>query len=105
MAWYNGLCLCIAVLVVGCSSTSKMNEVESQAQQHMAIADTLERASALKEATIEYTLVAELFPSTSVYVAAVRKAALLYSSPSNPAANDSASQFWLTKYLAFTESA
>jgi len=70
----------------------------------MAIADTLERASAFKEATLEYTLVAERFPATSVYPAAVRKAALLFSSPLNPIANDSISRYWLTRYLDITHS-
>lgn len=81
-----------------------MNDAEVQAQRHMAIADTLERASALKKATDEYLLVAERFPSTSVYAIAVRKVGLLLGSPANLAANDSASLFWLNKYLTLTES-
>ena len=81
-----------------------MSNAELQAQRHMAIADTLERASALRKATGEYLIVAERFPSTSVYASAVRKLALLLESPSNPAANDSSSLYWLNKYLALTPS-
>ena len=80
-----------------------MNDAEVQAQRHMAIADTRERASAFKTATGEYLLVAERYPSTSVYPLAVRKVGLLLGSPSNPAANDSASRYWLNTYLTLAE--
>ena len=91
----------LAVLFLqGCSSTGVVSDEEIQAQRLMATADTLESASAITKATNEYLLVAEHFPSTSVYPRAVRNAGLLLGSPSNPAANDSASQYWLNKYLA-----
>jgi len=96
--------LLVPLFLYGCSSTGMVGELEIQAQQHMLIADTLERASALPKATREYLLVAEHFPSTSVYPKAVRKAAILLGSTSNPAANDSASLFWLEKYLSLTSS-
>lgn len=104
MAWRSGTCVLVGMLIVGCSSTRRLSDVEFQAQRHMAIADTLERAAALAEATLEYTLVADRFPATSVHAAAVRKAALLYSSPINPIANDSVSRYWLTRYLDLAES-
>jgi len=104
MAQHRGLYLLIAVLLYGCSSSGVVNDVEVQAQRHMAIADTLERAFALKEATLEYEIVAERFPSSNVHATAVRKAALLFSSPANPAANDSASLYWLNTYLDLTKS-
>jgi hypothetical protein len=104
MARYRGLYFLTAVLLYGCSSSGVVNDVEVQALRHMAIADTLERTSALKEATLEYEIVAGRFPSSSVHAAAVRKTALLFSSPVNPAANDSASLYWLNIYLDLTKS-
>jgi hypothetical protein len=104
MVQRNGLWFLVVFLLDGCSTSGVVSDVEIQAQRHMAIADTLERASELKEATLEYQIVAEKFPSTSVHAAAVRKAALLFSSPANPAANDSTSLHWLNTYLALTRS-
>jgi hypothetical protein len=105
MALRNVLPLIVVLAAAGCSSTGGLSDPETQARRRMAIADTLERASALKEATLEYTIVAERFSGTSVHAAAVRKAALLYSSSANPAANDSSSRYWLTRYLDLTRSA
>ncbi len=102
MSWYDGVCLIAAAFIVGCSSSDNLSNTEREAQRHMAVADTLERASALKEATLEYALVARNYPSTSVYPTAVRKTALLLSSPANPAANDSASRYWLSVYLGLS---
>jgi len=104
MERHKGLYLLIAVLLYGCSSSGVVSDVELQAQRHMAIADTLEHAYALKEATLEYKTVAEHFPSSSVHITAVRKTALLFSSPTNPAASDSASLYWLNAYLDLTKS-
>lgn len=104
MSWHNEIYLLAAVFIAGCSSSGSLNTAEFEARRHMAIADTLEQASSLKEATLEYSLVARKYPSTSVYPTAVRKTALLLSSPSNPVANDSASQYWLSIYLGLTRS-
>jgi hypothetical protein len=104
MEQYRVLYLLIAALLYGCSSSGVVDDIELQAQRHMAIADTLERANALKEATLEYKIVAERFPSSNVHTTAVRKTALLFSSPANPAANDSASLYWLSTYLDLTKS-
>lgn len=104
MVWRDVSCLIAGGLILGCSSSHTVNNAEIQAQRHMAVADTLERASAFKEATLEYTIVAERFPATSVHATAVRKAALLYSSPVNPVASDSISRYWLTTYLGLTQS-
>ena len=104
MAQRNAAWLLIVLAFCGCSSSGLLSDAEIQAQRHVAIADTLERASALKEATDEFLIVAERYPSTSVYALAVRKAALLLGFPSNPAANDSASLYWLNKYLTLTNS-
>ena len=92
------------VMVAGCSLTGIVNEKESEARRRMVAADTLERARSFKEATIEYTRIAEQFSSTSVYPAAVRKAGILYSMPSNPLMNDSASAYWLGIYATMANS-
>ncbi|MEK9136909.1 MAG: hypothetical protein AAB393_07285 [Bacteroidota bacterium] len=94
----------VVSILFGCSATITTSDIEVQAQRHMALADTLERASELEEATLEYQIVAERFPSTSVHSTAVRKTALLLSAPNNPAANDSAAHHWLNTYLNLTQS-
>jgi len=104
MVWHSTFRLVPLAFIAGCITTGSIDNVEVEAQRHMAIADTLEQASELKEATLEYTLVAERFPTSGAYMTAVRKAALLFSSPENPAANDSASRFWLNTYLKLTHS-
>ncbi len=105
MAWHSSLyTLLVAVFLYGCTSSSTISDAEFQAHRHMARADTLERSFALREATTEYMIVAEHYTSTSVHPGAVRKTALLLSAPSNPAANDSASRYWLDTYLRLTQS-
>jgi hypothetical protein len=104
MGWHNALPVIPFVFIVGCIATGSLDNVELEAQKHMAIADTLERSSELKQATLEYTLVAERYPTSSAYLTAVRKAALLFSTPENPAASDSASRFWLNTYLKLSPS-
>ena len=104
MARHKGLSLLIAALLCGCSSSGIVNDVEVQALRHMAIADSLEHTVALEKATLEYEIVARRFPSSSVHATAARKAALLFSSPANPAANDSASLYWLNVYRDLTTS-
>lgn len=75
------------------------DNVEARAEYHMAIADSLESLQMLRDAALEYKLVAELFPNTSHYSEAVRNTALLYSNPANPAADDSLSLQWFQTYL------
>ncbi len=75
------------------------NIAEARAEYHMQLADSLESAFMLKEAALEYKLVAELYPNTSYYPAAVRNTALLYSNPANPGVDDSLSLHWFQTYL------
>ncbi len=93
--WFLGLS--------GCGSTSPVNiSSEDRAEYHMRVADSLEAASALREAALEYKLVAELYPTTSHYPNAVRNTALLYSNPTNPAGDDSLSLQWFQTYLTLS---
>lgn len=91
--WVIGLSACRTTSPVIVSS-------EDRAEYHMRVADSLEAASALREAALEYKLVAELYPTTSHYPNAVRNTALLYSNPANPAVDDSLSLQWFQTYLA-----
>ena len=72
----------------------------SSAARHFNLAEKLERDSSYREATFEYTMVAERFPASEHYPSSVRKAALLYANPLNPSANDSAASFWFAQYLS-----
>lgn len=89
--------------LTGCRSTSPVVvSSEDLAEYHMRVADSLEAASALREAALEYKLVAELYPTTSHYPNAVRNTALLYSNPANPAGDDSLSLQWFQNYLTLS---
>ena len=96
------------LLLSGCASfESEQSGTEpwSPVERHMAIADTLEQINLLAEASLEYTLAAQLYPSSEYYPMAVRKAAFLYSDRRNPARNDSVSIFWFQRYLELPLSA
>ncbi len=96
------------LLLSGCrsfESDQSGSEPWSPVERHMTIADTLEQANLLAEASLEYTLAAQLYPSSEYYPMAVRKAAFLYSDKRNPARNDSVSIFWFNRYLELPLSA
>jgi hypothetical protein len=80
-------------------SSNAERDAEGRAEYHMRVADSLESASALQEAALEYKLVAELYPKSSYYASAVRNTALLYSNPANPAVDDSLSLQWFQTYM------
>jgi hypothetical protein len=71
---------------------------EQRAEEHIKIADELQSECRWGEAAMEYAIVAEHYSNTRFYEAAVRKAAILFVHPDNPAANDSASLRWLSDY-------
>ena len=96
---YSGIVMVFVLLAAGCSTLPDSRDAESQAAYHMRLAETLERASLLREATHEYTIVAEQYPSSTSYPAAVRKAAFLSMNRWNPAINDSVSLHWFNVYL------
>jgi hypothetical protein len=90
----------VMFLFAACSpKTTAEYDAESRAEYHMRVADSLETMYALREAALEYKLVAELYPATSHYPNAVRNTALLYSNPANPAVDDSLSLQWFQTYL------
>ena len=96
-AWQIAL---LAAIIWGCSESEIGKEdARSPADRHMHLGETLEQRSMLREATFEYTLVAELYPSSEHYPEAVRRSALLFSNPDNPAYSDTASNYWFERYL------
>lgn len=100
MRWGKFYCAALTCIVAACGPSSNADyDAESRAEYHMNVADSLEASSSLREAALEYKLVAELYPKTSHYPNAVRNTALLYSSPSNPGVDDSLSLQWFQTYL------
>ena len=90
----------LLIALAGCSTSPAIRKADADAMRHVALGDSLLRLSFLREATLEYNLVAERYPSTSVYAPAVRRAALLYCDPANPSRDDSAAIHWFGVYLA-----
>jgi len=86
-------------LHVGCSTWPGDDSSEAEARRQLDLAQRLQASGAIREATHEYTIVAEQYPTTGVHATAVRKAAQLYASPSNPSRNDSTATFWLEVHL------
>jgi len=99
MGRYDLLFVLPLFTTLGCTALFPDRLADSEARQHISLAKSFEQGSELKEATLEYTFVAENYPSTRYFAEAVHKAALLYSMPSNPAANESAALRWLQTYL------
>ncbi len=98
-----GVVLFAGLALASCGPSSNADrDAEAGAEYHMRLADSLEAASALREAALEYRLVAELYPKSSHYPNAVRNTALLYSNPSNPAVDDSISLQWFRTYLTLS---
>jgi hypothetical protein len=86
-------------LTAGCSGLAGRSDADLRAGRHMKTADSLESVSQLREAALEYVIVAELYPSTAYYPEAVRKAALLLSNLMNSAPDDSVALHWARVYL------
>ncbi len=89
----------VCLIAGGCAGTRIDSDTEARAARHMALADSLEQALVLDQAALEYQIVAELYPSSSYYPAAVRKASLLNLNPDNPMRNDSLALHWVSTYL------
>jgi hypothetical protein len=88
-----------AATMAGCgSAVGDRTTEEAQARRQVDLARSLETASNLREAAHEYLIVAQQYRNSSVWPTAVRKAALLYANPLNPAHNDSISLACFTAY-------
>lgn len=89
----------LLLLLAGCASVPVDRDSEALAKLHMHVADSLARASRFQDAALEYGIVAELYPQTSFYPAALRDAAFLHLHPDNDSANDSTALYWFNAYL------
>ncbi len=94
----------LLLMTAGCATPvpEQPRPEESEARRHLSRAEFFEKTAAFEAAAFEYTFVAENYPSTTYYSEAVRKAALLYSMPSNPGADQASALRWLRAYLTLT---
>jgi hypothetical protein len=89
----------------GCGSSAQVHENkasderETNAEYHLAFADSLETAGAFQGASLVYKMLAELYPNSIYYASAVRNLGHVYVNPFNTARNDSIALYWFTKHL------
>jgi hypothetical protein len=88
-----------AVTISGCDLIPVTGATDVRVQRRMKTADSLEQEGNFRSAASAYASVAEEFPESSYYPAAVRRAALMYSISPYAASNDSAAYKWYLKYL------
>lgn len=88
-----------AACIAGCSMFSG-GRIEDAAWYHMRLADSLEQRMAFREAALHYQSVAEEYPLSTAYPAAVRRTGFLYASEFNEARNDSTALHWLNVCLS-----
>jgi len=84
----------------GCTLVSDSTGPGGEAGYRMHIADSLEQEGKFRSAATEYSTVAEQYPQSSYYPAAVRRAALMFSISPYSAGNDSAAYRWYLAYLS-----
>ena len=90
-----------AILTMGgCGGTDNVLTPEQLAVEHIVQARLLEDEGRWHEAATEYSIVADLYPESSYYETAVRKAAALFSHPDNDGVSDSTALRWLQEYSA-----
>ena len=82
----------------GCAPSNETGSAEGDAEAVLEFAESLEADSLLDQATAQYAIVAEQFPTADVYPLAVRRAAFLYAHPDNPAHNDTLALRWMRIY-------
>lgn len=85
--------------IAGCSTLTHDRDPAVLAGHRLRVADSLETALAFREATHQYTSIAEAYPGSVFFSTAARKAALLYLHPANEMASDSAALYWFRKSL------
>jgi hypothetical protein len=94
---YGSYVFLIALFVSGCSAVRKAGD---GTRGQMERARYAEASGDLAGAAQEYAAVAEQFPQSELFPVAVRKAAILYSHPLNPARNDSTALAWFRVLVA-----
>jgi hypothetical protein len=98
MARTNALVLASVLTLAGCGGTGNLRSPEELAVEHVVQARLLEGDGRWYEAATEYAIVADLYPESSYYETAVRKAAALFSHPDNVGVTDSTALRWLQEY-------
>jgi hypothetical protein len=86
------------LMLQGCTPSKEAAGTDSDADAVMEFAESLERDSLLDQATAQYAVIAEQFPTADVYPLAVRRVAFLYAHPDNPARNDTLALRWMRIY-------
>ncbi|MDH4070238.1 MAG: hypothetical protein OEV30_07425 [Ignavibacteria bacterium] len=94
---HASILLCCGFLLA-CGSSGGSNSGDELARDHMSLARAFESESRWQDAAMEYAIVGDLYPETSYYETAVRKAATLFSHPDNHSASDSTIFRWLREY-------
>ena len=84
--------------LIGCSPSEEAGRTDSDADAVMEFAESLERDSLLDQATAQYAIIAEQFPTADVYPLAVRRVAVLYAHPDPPARTDTLALRWRRIY-------
>ncbi len=95
---YSPAVILCCVLLAGCAPSKDTGSAEGDAEAVLAFAESLEADSLLDQATAQYAIVAEQFPTADVYPLAVRRVAFLYAHPDNPAHNDTLALRWMRIY-------
>jgi hypothetical protein len=95
---YSPAVILCCVLLAGCAPSKDTGSAEGDAEAVLAFAESLEADSLLDQATAQYAIIAEQFPTADVYPLAVRRVAFLYAHPDNPAHNDTLALRWMRIY-------
>jgi hypothetical protein len=95
---YSPAVILCSVLLAGCAPSKDTGSAEGDAEAVLAFAESLEADSLLDQATAQYAIVAEQFPTADIYPLAVRRVAFLYAHPDNPAHNDTLALRWMRIY-------
>jgi hypothetical protein len=90
--------IALFLTLAGCGGSNNTLTPEELAVDHIVQARLLEAEGRWHEAATEYSLVADLYPESSYYETAVRKAAALFSHPDNDGVTDSTALRWLQEY-------
>jgi hypothetical protein len=95
--------LVFSLLLHACTPGQEAAREGSDADMVMEFAESLERDSLLAQATSQYAIIAEQFPTADAYPIAVRRVAFLYAHPDNPAHDDSLALRWMRIYQPLAE--
>jgi hypothetical protein len=95
---YSPAVILCCVLLASCAPSKDTGSADGDAEAVLAFAESLEADSLLDQATAQYAIIAEQFPTADVYPLAVRRVAFLYAHPDNPAHNDTLALRWMRIY-------